>query len=170
MLGSILIALVLLLTILLVVRYLIISEREDPDINERVKLYKGVDSFQKYYAKNAFKKLSTVVAEFERKFPHEIEALRKKMEAEAKFFKNNRDRYNYLVFKYADRLGELTSNKVKWLKIGDLIQLFTQKEINELIEGHLIQCYQGQYLIQESYKATHPFEKDENGLPLKIEI
>lgn len=170
MLGSILIASAILLTIFLIVRHLILSEKEDPDINERLKLYKGSSKFQQFYAKNPFRKLSKVVADFERKFPREIEALRTKSEAEARFFQNNRDRYDYLVFKYADRLKELTSNKVKWIKFSDLLQLFTEKEIRELVEGHLIQCHEQQYLIQESYEATHPFEKDENGLPLKIEI
>ncbi len=170
MLGSILIALALLLTVFLIVRQLVISEKEDPDINERVNLYKGEESFQKYYAKNAFKKLSKVVAEFERNFPLEVEQLRKKTEQEAKYFKNNRDRYNYLVFKYAERLQQFTTNKVKWVKLSDLLRLFTQKEINELVEGHVIQCYKQKYMIEDSYKATHPFEKDENGLPLKIEI
>lgn len=170
MIESILIFLASGIILFFLIRWLVKSETEPVDVEQKLKLYGGSNLFEAHYSRHAFKKLSYVIKSFEKKFPHEVAKILNQKKENERFFVQNRDRYNYLIFKYQEELTDLRATGASWFSRADLRKHFEDKALNQLVEGHVINCYNEKYHLKEKYEAEHPFELDENGRPLKVEI
>jgi len=161
---------VVILLIGFLVFWLIRSESEDQNVDEKLKLYGHSSVFQKFYDENAYSKASSVVKRFERNFPEEVNKIRQQQIEKENRFNKNRDRYNYLIFKYQEELLLLRESGAKYFSRQELSKYFDVKTINDLVESHVINFYNDTYLLHEKYIALHPFEKNTEGKPIKIEI
>lgn len=167
---SILIFVFIGISLFFIIRLIILSESESQLAQNKRKYYSRSVLFEKHFTLNSTKRLSKVISSFENEYPEEIDKLNNQQKNLEHYFTKNRDRYNYLIFKYQEELTDLRATGAKWFSKSDLAKYFEDKSVKELVEGHVLNCYDNKYLIKEIYDAEHPFELDYSGRPLKIQI
>lgn len=151
-------------------RYLIKSESNGVEVDEKLKVYARSSLFQNFYEKYPYKRLSSVIKDFEKRFPAESEKMRQEKTKQEEAFSKNKDRYNELIFKYADELKTLKESGAKVFSQSQLRKVLDAETLDILLEANVINYYSGKYLLQSKYEVEHPFEVDLDGNPLKIEI
>lgn len=162
---TILSSLAIFIVLILVIRWIMNSEKVSERTERQLLIYGASNEFVAFYKKHALKSPEEVVQRFEREYPELVKELEKRHKDQLQHLAVDHHTYDQLIFKYQDVLLNLRATGEQWFTEQDLLTFMSQAQLNELVAAHIIERYTDKYMIKKEYLARHPEKKDALGQP-----